>query len=64
MCHCGCTIRRNPTIGGRNTYNRYPIRTPQTAWHLRANRPSFTNYVSNGSYAGRNRRTPCNGITC
>ena len=54
-----CGIVRKPMVRGHNTYLRYPIKTPQTSWYIRANRPSLANYTMNGSFAARNRRTGC-----
>ena len=59
MSSCGCAVFRNPTVLGHNSYSRYPNRTPNIGWHIRAQRPSYVNYVIDGSYSGRNRRGEC-----
>lgn len=63
MSSCGCAVFRNPTVLNHNTYYRYPNKTPDSSWHVRAERPSRLNYVANGSYSGRNRRSGC-GYGC
>lgn len=49
------------SLGGRYTYTRTPNNTPQIGWHGRHQGRNYFNYLTNGSYAGRNRHPvrPC-----
>ena len=54
---CRCSIHRPNT--GRYTYSKYPNRIPLTGtWCQRYKRPDLFVFKTNGSYLGRNARTP------
>jgi hypothetical protein len=59
MCDCNYTIVRKPIMAGHHSYYRHPNKMPYTGWHVKAERPNYSNYILNGSYAGRHRRNRC-----
>jgi hypothetical protein len=59
-CSCSCKMTMPCVSRGKYTYSRYPIKTPISNWCGKTEHPSQLIYKTNGSYMGRNRRTPGN----